>query len=554
MKLRFKYGLKMLFRNPVRIAASFLAAIIALGIAGMCIFMQTYNIIPWAKELFFGYSGYNGTVEPYIALMWTNGDSPEFSEYNFFSEEQLLEAESIISDIGGYAIMFQDDRDPPAFVPADLQYYVNASETRFWGEHDGETLFAPYPRVDSDMYFGTSQEDEVRRDIYKQLYRQITVYSGEDAMEAFGYTLVGSLPEKEDEVAVPQWLYNCFLCYGYRSEDGTVYEVDSEKDIIGKTLKLYWGRGSYPIASELEHEVEAEIVGVVHTDYEKEQFPERAFAIKRDLPETAPLTIENYYRYNGGTRFIDAPHMGLVVSREALLSFTYDEFTATHIVVPRYQSYSETYFNLFYRPDEVSTHEFYPITGGPRLQIAETHSVKTLDFTVQQIYADTAIYFQIVPYLGVFAALLLIYLCFSTVMGKRRGVGIMQSMGANKWQMILTIGVPILLFCLLCSVGALCVELVFLSYMNGRLDVTIETLVEMYDYSAVGLPYPFTLGWETWLFTFGVPLLIAAVTTLVTVWLVFRTPVVDNLNKKDFRLFRKKVKTNPFTDHPWSGA
>ena len=33
MKLRFKYGLKMLFRNPVRIAASFLAAIIAFGIA-----------------------------------------------------------------------------------------------------------------------------------------------------------------------------------------------------------------------------------------------------------------------------------------------------------------------------------------------------------------------------------------------------------------------------------------------------------------------------------------------------------------------------------------
>ena len=56
MKLRLKYGFKMLFRDPVRVAASFLAAIVALGIAGMCIFMQTYNIFPWGKELFFNYS------------------------------------------------------------------------------------------------------------------------------------------------------------------------------------------------------------------------------------------------------------------------------------------------------------------------------------------------------------------------------------------------------------------------------------------------------------------------------------------------------------------
>ena len=143
-----------------------------------------------------------------------------------------------------------------------------------------------------------------------------------------------------------------------------------------------------------------------------------------------------------------------------------------------------------------------------------------------------------IPYLGIFAAVLLMYLCFSTVMGKRRGVGIMQSMGASKWQMILTIGVPILLFCLMCSLGALCVELVFLSYMNGRLLTFAAEVEEFLRYYSVGLPNPFTISWQTWLFTFGVPLLIAAATTLVTVWLVFRTPVVDNLNKKDFRLFR----------------
>ena len=130
------------------------------------------------------------------------------------------------------------------------------------------------------------------------------------------------------------------------------------------------------------------------------------------------------------------------------------------------------------------------------------------------------------------------YLCFSTVMGKRRGVGIMQSMGASKWQMTVTIGVPLLLFCLLCSVGAVFVELGFLSYMNGRLMHDASLALTEAGYEILSLPNPFMIGWQTWLFTFGVPLLIAAATTLVTVWLVFRTPVVDNLNKKDFRLFR----------------
>ena len=40
MKLGLKFGFKMLLRNPVRVAASLLAAIAAFGIAGMCIFMH----------------------------------------------------------------------------------------------------------------------------------------------------------------------------------------------------------------------------------------------------------------------------------------------------------------------------------------------------------------------------------------------------------------------------------------------------------------------------------------------------------------------------------
>ena len=157
------------------------------------------------------------------------------------------------------------------------------------------------------------------------------------------------------------------------------------------------------------------------------------------------------------------------------------------------------------------------------------------------VYEQTAVYLQIVPDFGIFAAVLLMYLCFSTVMGKRRGVGILQSVGATKGQIVLTIGIPVLLFCLLCSLGALCVEVGFMSYMNGQLWELVGDVLLSSGYIGTSAPYPFTLSWQTWLFTFGVPIAIAAVTTLVTVWLVFRAPVVDNLNKKDFRLFRKKA-------------
>ena len=556
MKLRFKYGLKMLFRNPVRIAASFLAAIIALGIAGMCIFMQTYNILLWGKQLFFEYSGLiSGINDPYIGFVWNRQNTyPNFFTSPKFTKEGLEQAEAMIEDLGGYAILCYENRDPPIVSAVDLYKYVNGNETNFWGEHNGEILFAPYPnQADKIVLQQQTQKQKACVDISRQLYECMTVYSGEDAMEAFGYTLVGKLPEAEDEVAVPQWLYNCFLCYGYKSTDGTVYEINSEADIIGKTLQLYHGIASYPIVDNSNRIIEAEIVGVIHTDYEAEHFPERIFSVKENN-RGERLSVENYDSYTARSgEYLPAPHMGLVISREYMMNYTQNNTAATLIEVPRYQPYSEQYFDRFYRTDESSSNEFY-LSGTNYLRIASSPAVVTLDISVREIYEDVAIFFQIVPYFGLFAALLLIYLCFSTVMGKRRGIGIMQSMGASKWQTILTIGVPILLFCLLCSLGALCVELGFLSYMNGRLTNTIAELEYFYDYSVVELPYPFTLGWQTWLFTFGVPIAIAAVTTLVTVWLVFRTPVVDNLNKKDFRLFRKKVKTNPFTNLPWSGT
>ena len=532
MKLRLKYGFKMLFRDPVRVAASFLAAIVALGIAGMCIFMQTYNIFPWGKELFFNYSGWRYGSDPYVGIISNRQNQYPNMYYggHGFNRERLAETETLISEIGGYAIMYCcADIVPDSNIGvADLFEYVNETQTRFWGEYNGETLFAPFAK-EPDYIEKTTPEKRARADISDYLYNTVTVYSGEDAMEAFDYTLVGALPQKKDEVAIPQWLYNSFLCYGYRAKDGKVYKIERESDIIGKEVELqYWDHG--------KKITPAIIVGVVHSDYESENFPGRIFTYREG---TSGLTADNYGSFNGGMEYIPPPHMGVIVSKEFLL-LNREENIAAQIVVPRYKEYSEKYFDLFYEAAEKkNSNEFYQVS--PKyVRMASSPAVVTLDQSVRRIYNDTSIYFEIVPYLGAFAALLMIYLCFSTVMGKRRGMGILQSMGADKKQLVFTIGVPILIFCLVCSLGALFVELGILSYMNGRLWETVLELEYFFSYSALTVPHPFTLGWEVLLFTFGVPVAIAAFTTAVTVYLVFRAPVVDNLTKKEFRLIRRK--------------
>ena len=572
MKLRFKYGLQMLLRNPVRMIASFITAIAALGIAGMCVFVQSYNAVNWERDLYFNHSN-----DKYLNISIAYGAHSGYNGRNYdVSKDEALSLEQDIREIGGeYVIQIVADYADTYMggsMTSLLTYFglvnipgyfasPNADRT-VYGEYNGETLIAPYP-----SHSGSSGDDyhldAADREVFNDFYARLAVYSSEAAVEEFGYELVGRLPEKKDEVAIPQWLYNCFLCYGYKDASGNTYEISSEADIIGKELKLAYLEAEEHWFDEYVYyryhpaTFPATIVGVIHTDYAAENF-EESFRFTDWMGPTVLAEIDSHNR-------AFPAHVGIAVSREYWLGYKHDvdslyarEGFINNITVLREGEYKEEYFNYI----TAWKSEMKYLKTMDYETMGERHVVYSMPPAVNKLYQsglmfvfwDTAIYFNLVPYLGVFAAVLLMYLCFSTVMGKRRGVGIMQSMGASKWQVVVTIGVPLLLFCLMCSLGALCVELGFLSYMNGQLTEVMTIWLVNQGIPYASLPYPFTLGWQIILFTFGVPLLIVAVTTLVTVWLVFRTPVVDNLNKKDFRLFRKKVKTNPFTDHPWSGT
>ena len=124
MKLRLKYGFKMLFRNPVRIAASFLAAIIAFGIAGMCIFMQTYSAIPWYKEMYFEYSGFEHGPDPYMGFVWGRNMSDSVMGTSYFTKDAFLESEKKVASVGyGYAFMFLFIASKLIFLISFIIYY-----------------------------------------------------------------------------------------------------------------------------------------------------------------------------------------------------------------------------------------------------------------------------------------------------------------------------------------------------------------------------------------------------------------------------------------------
>ena len=538
MKLRLKYGFKMLFRNPVRIAASFLAAIIALGITGMCIFTSCYSTVDWERDLYFNY---NDDKYTNISLS-TNAQNGYYQGNYDITRAQYEELHKQIQEIGGeYAILTSHlygtttspERSFGAYFLSDRLGEPHELRDDGFSEYNGQDLFAPYTICPDAGGNATKAE------LYRDFYRQMTVYSSEKALDMFGYSLVGKLPSNKEEIAVPQWLYNCFLCYGYKDVNGEIHSINSEEDLIGKTIQM---TGHTEDIKPIWYLFDATIVGVVHTDYEAENFYEHNLDIRTEENKQILYGIKE-------TNYSFPPHIGLVISMEYLteerLDVPGDSFIDS-ITVLRRGEHAEEYFDYltawrtdrtFFQTESIATmRQALPVYVRPL-------AVNLLYWSIPNVFHETTIYFQIVPYLGIFAAVLLMYLCFSTVMGKRRGVGIMQSMGATKGQVIFTIGLPILLFCLVCSLGALCVEVGFLSYMNGLLSEMVLADIQSSGYAIelISLPYPFTLGWETWLFTFGVPIAIAAVTTLVTVWLVFRTPVLDNLNKKDFRLFRKNL-------------
>jgi len=521
--LKFKFGLSAILRNPLRIIVSLLTAIVAFGIVGMCVFTYTYDIVVWEKDIFLNYSD-----DPYVNMVYTYGRiygelgdvwAPS-EELTYEKYHELLDKVEGLGD--NYAVTYQTSEGGVFGEAISLgvsrinkflgQRGDNESEA-IYCEYNGERLFAPYvsPKYESlngKLLLGSSA--------YDLLYSLITIYSGEEAMDEFGYTLVGRLPEKYNEIAIPQWLYNSFLCYGYRNPDtGEVTKISSEEDIIGKRL---WLTGdSYYARDEKYIKIDGVITGVIHVDYASDPMVNH-MKISEDNK-----TIAFSFDYS------IPPHLGLAVSEDFFETYRRrDEGGYIGCVtVSRSSENIEKYFD--YLTEWKRGLSFYDIIDVDRLSKLHLNyvmpmSINGLYTSLPEVFNAATIYFKIVPFLTPFAFVLLTYFAVSTVYGRRREIGIFRSMGMSKTKIWLSFLIPLAVAAIITSIAATAVELGFMGYMNAFLYRKAESPM------MVGF-YPFTLNAPTLLLTFLSPILTVTISSAVALFFLTRKSVCSLIAK-----------------------
>lgn len=532
MKVWLKLGFKILCKKPLRAGVSFILTVAAFGIAGMCVFAQTYNPYDWEHSVYF-----SSDIQYVMLAKGLHGLDSNASSLlggGAFLYKDFLSLEEELNGVGGEYALAKNTFSAAFYDNAidcigayRLWTYLgdNGRQTWAYGEYCGETLFAPYA-------YGTA--DKIDDDVYRQFMGDMVCYGSLEGVEAFGYTLYGRLPSAVNEVAIPQWLYNSFLCYGYRDpRTGEEFAISSEEEIVGKTISLSTGAPSSTV-------FDAEIVGVIGMDYEAEQIDRYLFIQNGQIVS---------YGYAGST-----PLFGIAVSREfvdAYFTAYYEEVYGDEvygkfidcIVVPRYSEHAEKYFELcaFYKKGR---NMLSLLSENNFTSDVVLNGIYYKEFGDQMFLINNALYITyaklVFPYLTYayvlvpFAALLLIYYGFSTVKTGRRSFGIMRSLGANVRQIYGALTIPLGIFAVLCSVCAMGIQIYFIQALNAYLAKYLAT------YGILSIVQPFFITWQAWLFTFCVPIAIVLITAGITTAAHIKTPIIESINQKRFTLFKKR--------------
>lgn len=101
--------------------------------------------------------------------------------------------------------------------------------------------------------------------------KQLRYYSTEsngfvvldDILEPYGAKIIaGSSPKKINEMAIPYYIYQSFVKYGYESQ-GSTESITNYEDILGKEIKV-------TLSTELSHNLK--IVGIVDTNFDEQKY------------------------------------------------------------------------------------------------------------------------------------------------------------------------------------------------------------------------------------------------------------------------------------------
>lgn len=311
--------------------------------------------------------------------------------------------------------------------------------------------------------------------------------------------MYGRLPQGLNEIAIPQWLYNSFLCYGYRNPDtGEVFPVQSEADLMEKKMWLGTNNGAI---------ISVNIVGVIHTDLSEEE--------KNCSPE--------YYFASYLTAI--SPCYGVAVSEECYSTFQKvkaDDYFSWVYILRAGQHEDEIYDFVAGFKKGKSLFDLYERSGEFARPIAPTQAVVTYrtDMRTQQLfvngfllkaYNEYMLYFEIAPYLTFFAAVLILYFSASTIYGKHKSIRLLRQLGSGRGKIFLCFVLWLTILLLVCGFLAIGLQQIIISAMNaGLYKISLaDPFLSSIPFTAV-----FSLTKPTILFDLGLPILIAMLPAL----------------------------------------
>lgn len=534
-----KFGWKTLFRNYIRMILGFLLAAVSFAMAGISIFGEAYDLASWEKRLLTqGIDGYRYLV---IGIKNNYLGGWNMLEGEYLDYEAFCEIDGELQAIGGeYAMYYgaSNSTNPISYLaPYRLSDYVGSGEeeANLFVEYNNERLFAPTmgPARDHDgILSGEPSMTSEARSIYTSFYRQVTVFSSEKAIEEFGYTLIGKFPQETDEVAIPQWLYNCFLYYGYHNQETDEIEsISSPDDIIGKTIRFGSGMGV------------AKIVGVIEMDYKAE-------GIEDDM------ILNNNGEFVMMLKLSASPLFGVAISRAALDLYqdkTVKEKYIYSFVVSCDSEYIEQYADLVLRWKKTGSlssvffgDDSYFTDGTRNFHIDYFQGwfdLQNLQNNISAIYRNyIRIFNKFIPILCVFSVLFFAYLITGTVFRRQRQIGILQAMGAKKKDIALSLWIPFLFYTLGTILFSLILQFVYLSFLN-RMIVTI-VLPSIGSFSVIEEITFFSMTPASVLFTICVPIVAICFIIFVVLAIFGRNDIIENIHGKEKQKKKSKKETN----------
>ena len=263
-----KLGFANFKMHPVRFAVTLLLSVIA-----FTLFCVPLDILFWDEKQAFVDAVYEENVE--YSVIWKrryigkNDNGQDFSLDRFLGSAGNKEYENVPMTDEEIEVLSDTANVPTVKVSwAQVVFLQN----QILNLKD-KKLFSQFQSLKetASMHYGVSLEGFISMD--------------ETALEYFDYTLIGRLPQNENEVAIPLCLYNTFEFFGIIDSDGINYDISKPEDIIGKNLNIeaYTSKPYY-----------AKIVGVVDTHCERGcfdthwnnhyEFHEKAFVCDSFLP------------------------------------------------------------------------------------------------------------------------------------------------------------------------------------------------------------------------------------------------------------------------------